>query len=311
MTNVSLQINFAPPDARYAYAVLPHQLSVWGDKVAEIVLTLDLRRSRGVQFGADWEEQRDAIRTLLETACANFPQARISEVDYSRETQARIATRFFGGGVVPVKDFRGGPYYSYFHGLAEVRNPYVLHTDADMLFGGMSQQWLREAVRLLETDQNALFINPYPGPPTADGGIGENARHSPRRVADGVYAFPSVSTRVFLTDLHRLRARIGPISAERMPGLRMMLGALRARRTTHDLPENVLTRAMARTGTHRLDVLGEPPGMWAIHPVTRDGAYYAGLATLVERVERGDVTAEQVGRYNLHPSMLEPLPTDT
>lgn len=304
-SRVTLQINFAPPDARYARKVLPHQLRVWGGQVSEIVLTLDLRRSHGSQFGANWDAQRDEIREILESASAQFPEARISEVDYSLEARTRVADEFFGGRPVPIKDFRGGPYYSYFYGLTDVASQYVLHFDADMLFGGMSESWLPQALEILQSDPDVLFVNPFPGPPRADGGIGENARHSPRRIADGVYAFSNVSTRVFLVDLHKLRARICPIPPTRIPGLRMWLGSLRARRTTHDLPENVLTLAMARTGTYRLDVLGESPGMWAIHPVVRDERYYAGLADLIERVEQGAVTVEQVGRYNLHPTMLK------
>jgi hypothetical protein len=300
---VSLQINLAPSDAPYVGKVLPHQLRAWGGQVSEIVLALDLHRSRGAQFGSRSEQQLDEIRTILARACDRHPHARVAEVDYGGRARADVAERFFGGRPVPLKDFRGGPYYSYFHGLASCAGDVVLHCDADMMFGGLSQTWLSEAIGYLERPE-VLFVNPFPGPPAGDGELVESARYAPVTLAPGVLSFNYVSTRVFLVDLRRLAERICPLVPERMPGLRMRLGALRARRTTHDLPENVLTRAMARAGMQRIDVLGTPPGMWAIHPVVRDARYYEHLSSLVRRVERGAVTPEQLGRYNLHESML-------
>jgi hypothetical protein len=44
--------------------------------------------------------------------------------------------------------------------------------------------------------------------------------------------------------------------------------------------------------------------MWAIHPVLRDEQYYGALTRLIERVEHGATTPEQLGEYNVHPSML-------
>jgi hypothetical protein len=84
----------------------------------------------------------------------------------------------------------------------------------------------------------------------------------------------------------------------------MRLGAIRARRSTHALPEDLISRAMARAGLCRLDMLGSAPGMWSVHPVVRDEDYLSALPSLIERIERGDVTDDQVGQYNLDASML-------
>lgn len=305
MTRASLQINFAPPDARYARIVLPHQLRAWAAQVSEIVLSLDLNRSRSAQFGTDWDRHLEDMRSILDEACREHPHARVSEVDYSPAARRVVADGFFGGREAPLKDFRGGPYYSYFRGLLDCSHSLIMHFDADMMFGGMSQSWLADAADQLGSDQDALVINPFPGPPSPDGTMIGSALHTPRRLGDGVHAFPAVSTRVFLVDLDRLRDRVCPLPPDRVPGLRMRLGALRAGRTTHDLPENILSRAMSASGMHRIDMLGNPPGMWAIHPVTRDDAYYKHLSRLIRRAEAGDVTPEQLGRYDVHRSMLE------
>jgi hypothetical protein len=44
--------------------------------------------------------------------------------------------------------------------------------------------------------------------------------------------------------------------------------------------------------------------MWTLHPRERTDAYYELLAGLIRRIERGDVTEEQRGHYDLHDSML-------
>ena len=71
-----------------------------------------------------------------------------------------------------------------------------------------------------------------------------------------------------------------------------------------DLPERLLGEAMAAAGMHRVDYLGREPGMWTLHPRERTKLYYEVLPELIARIERGDVTAEQRGHYDLHESML-------
>jgi hypothetical protein len=55
----------------------------------------------------------------------------------------------------------------------------------------------------------------------------------------------------------------------------------------------------------RLDFAGREPGMWSLHPAERPPAFLDALPDLVARVEAGDVTDAQRGRFDLHPSMLE------
>ena len=90
-------------------------------------------------------------------------------MDYSRNAVTTISEQFFGGELIPPKDWNGGPFYSYFSGFANARYDYIFHIDSDMMFGGGSQIWIAEARRLIEARPEVMVCNPHPGPPTADG----------------------------------------------------------------------------------------------------------------------------------------------
>jgi hypothetical protein len=286
---VTLQINVAPRDAAHAEWTIPHQLRAWGGQVDEVLFSLD---GRG-----------DEIVGLLDRLCAQHPAARVSEVDYSPAASEPVAKAFFGGPPMPTRDTKGAPIYPYFHGLFQARNDLVLHLDSDMMLGGGSQTWVAEALDLLAGDEDALWCGPLPGPPRADGSIDQAADR-----VDGApftFRFDSMSTRIFLVDRRRLRARLAPIDA-RHPVLphRRVKARLRGR-PPYAAAEMMVTAAMRRAGVHRIDFLGRDPGMWSLHPVYRSPAFYRELPALIERVERGDVPDRQRGRYDVDDSLFD------
>jgi hypothetical protein len=126
----TLQISLAPSDYRHASVLLPHQVRAWREQVDEVLLTVDFHRSTG-RFSARWAEGEKLILPLAQS----IPGARVVTVDYGPAARVRVSAEFFGGGPVPAKDFRGGPYYGYFFGLNAATHDLVLHADSDLLFG--------------------------------------------------------------------------------------------------------------------------------------------------------------------------------
>ena len=173
------------------------------------------------------------------------------------------------------------------------------------MFGGLSQSWIAESVALLERDEDVLCVNPLPGPPPTGGRLPEAVSDRAQVVGRDAYRFEHVSSRIFLVDLERLRSRVCPLYPLRERSVRIFLGALRARRDNFVLPEHVISHAMREAGMYRVDILGESPGMWAVHPVTRTRDYFDNLEGLIQRLERNSVTEEQRGQYNLVESMLK------
>jgi hypothetical protein len=296
---VTLQISLAPSDYRHARELLPHQLRVWRGQVAEVLLTVDFHRSSG-RFSARWEEGKDKIIDLAQSQ----PGARVVIVDYGPAAMARVSTEFFGGQPVPAKDFRGGPYYSYFFGMAEARQTYVLHTDSDMFFGGGSQTWLAEAVGHMDANPEVLFAAPLPGPPTADGRL-RSQEAVPEGETPHAFRFDTMSTRLFLVDRRRFRATIGALRPQRPPSLRSVMKAMVEGNPPQDLPEHLFSRAMHTRGLVRREFLGTAPGMWSLHPPYRSADFYRRLPELVQRVESGDLPAAQAGDHDMNSSLVD------
>jgi hypothetical protein len=218
-----------------------------------------------------------------------------------------VSRRFFGGRGIPAKDFRGGPYYAYFFGLHVAEHDHVFHTDSDMLYGGGSQVWIAEALRLLDERPSVLVCSPLPGPPTADGSPIQQAARIEAHDSPA-HGFNYFTTRLFLLDRRRLVA-LGPlVPLLKFYGRRNRAESWLRRTSVFDLPERLISNAMAEHSLTRFDFLGTRPGMWAIHPDERSARLYDLLPELVRRVESGDVPDTQRGFYDVHESMLSSSP---
>jgi hypothetical protein len=315
---VTLEISIAARDLRHLRTTLPHQLRQWAGQVREIVCTIDLEPTPGeVGLGAAHERQ---LLDFVEDSLSAYPHGRLEVADYSGATQRDVAARFFGGHSVPAKTARAGPFYAYFYGLHVARCQYVLHLDCDVLFGGGSQTWASEAVKLLRERPDILVCGPLPGPPRTDGTIAQAAEREANPAP--AFVFQTVTSRRFLIDLTRLEEHVRPLSVRRhaprrmrvpfslwLKGWRRMQLRDRLRPLTlstlpYDLPERLLGESMTEAGLRRLDFLGDPPGMWSLHPPDRSERFYESLPNLVERVERGDVSDDQRGNYDVVDSML-------
>ena len=302
---VTLQINVAPTDLPHAVHTLPHQMRQWGGQVQEVLFTFDLHRTaRGGRFGEGWEARLGPMQELLRALCDEHPHARVEVVDYDAKHMSEVARDLLGGSVMPAKDTKGAPFYPYFQGLHGASNQLVLHLDSDMMFGGGSQTWVREASELLERHQDVLACNPLAGPPSADG---ELLTQSAERF-DGVpraFRFTSMNSRVYLLDRARLRERLLPM---RLLGPIRLVSRVKARmhgNPPYGAAELVMGAAMREAGMSRVDFLGADPGMWSLHPPFRSEEFYSELPRLIDQVETGQIPQAQLGDYELGDAMLD------
>lgn len=242
MNPVTLQISLAPSDFRYVVHLLPHQISIFSAQVDEILLTYDTHKSNG-HFGKNWEQNNTNMLLFLEELAASNPKIRLLKIDYSSEKKSKIADVFLNKKHIPAKDWRGGPFYTYFFGLYEARNNYVFHIDSDLFFGGGSSTWLKQAIELYESDEKILFINPLPGPPHADGKlIDQTYFHYQKRLTH--FGFSTVSTRLFLVNKQRLS--FFPIKNIRSKKPGEYLKALYRKNPPYRLPEEILSDILSR-----------------------------------------------------------------
>ena len=87
--------------------------------------------------------------------------------------------------------------------------------------------------------------------------------------------------------------------------LRGLLLALLEGNAPRELPERLLTLAMARHGLQRVDFLGAAPGMWTLHPPYRCADFYQKLPELVRQVEAGEMPAAQLGFHDVGDSLVD------
>ncbi len=302
---VTLQINVAPPDAPHAVHILPHQLRTWADQVDEVLFTLDTVRPTAGRFADSWDERAPKMQALLERLVEQYPHARIGAVDPSPEAIQAVAQRFFGLDRIPMKDSRGGPLYSYLFGLHDGAHDLVLHCDSDMLFGGGSQSWVSESKELLATHEDVLVVDPLPGPPRKDGRLFGQPDAIPVPDQPHTYRFTQMSTRIFLMDRARLRARVGAMALPPPLLIRSRLKAMLKGNPLVAMPEQFLTMAMRRHALVRVDRLGSAAGMWSVHPLYRSPAFYEALPEIIRRVETGEVPEEQRGHYDVVDALFD------
>jgi hypothetical protein len=299
---VTLQINLAPTDLRHAQAILPHELRQFGDQVDEILLVLDLNKNRFVD-GAVWERGAAGLRDLAESLRERYPHLRLVDVDPDAEVAAQVATEFSAGVSIPQKDWRGAPIYAYFFGLWAAKHEYILHMDSDMMFGGGSQTWVREAVDLLRGKPDVLLCSPLPGPPTVDGRLTAQTL-TPEPMDSLAFRTEHVSSRVFLLDRSRFGADVRAVDV--VPPSRHKVWLARVDGyEPHECAETLLSIALATSGLSRIDFLGTDPGLWSLHPPYRSELFYADLPNLIARIEAGDVPDAQRGNYDVDDSMVD------
>lgn len=301
---ITLQVSLSPIDYPHARHILPHQLRQWAGQVADVLLVTDTHKVKMGRFAEGWEKNRGPLADLTAELSARYPNVQAVDVDFGPEATKRVSDGFFGGRPVPPKDVRGAPIYPYYWALAAAPQDIVLHVDSDMLFGGGSQQWAREAVAAFEADPDILFCSPLPGPPTRDGSLPGQPKAVPYRTAPHAFRFAGMSTRIFCLSKRRFAERARAITPRR-PGVRGTARAVFTGNPLADLAENGLADAMRREHMYRVDFLGAGPGMWSLHPPMRGAEFYARLPALIDRVESGDVPDAQRGHYNIEDAFFD------
>ncbi len=289
-----MQINLAPGDYQHVRYILPHQLQILAPQVDEVVLTVDTQPGKG-RFAEGWQKYSGLLNVFLENEIrSSYNKARIVPVDYSNESMAKTAEYFFGTKSMPVKDFRGGPFYAYFFGLLSATNDIVFHLDADMLLGGGSQSWINEAIELLRSDPQYFTVSPLAGPLHPNGMlIGQSGWE---KIASHTFRFSEMSTRIFMLDRSVFQTQKLSLTK---PNLRSQIKAIVEGNSNADLPEHLISTFMRENNLKRIDILGSSNGLWSLHPPYRTKSFYENLPGIIKHVENNDMPPSQLGFYDV------------
>jgi hypothetical protein len=308
---IAAQMSTYPMDVRHLEHLLPHQIRALSAMVDRFVVTIDTHQSRSGRYrGNDFEQNLERTRQLIREAGRNYPQLEVADVDYSESAQRAVARYFFGVDSIPVKAWDGGPFYAYFYGLYAANAQYVFHIDGDLLFGGGSKKWVREAIQCMQERPDALVTAPFPGPPRADGKVFGHCEepglaYTREPMEWLAYRHRDVSTRIFMIDLNRFKERLGVFPLHAPSTLQRLKSRLLGNPPHVREAEVVLTRTLQSAGLSRVDMLGSAPGFWSLHPPYRSEAFYRRLPELIRAIENGDVPEGQRGHYDVNDSMID------
>jgi hypothetical protein len=296
---VTLHISLAPRDLRHVRAILPHQLRQFAQAVEEIVFTIDTLGRPAAEAGPELTE----LEALARTGAAAAPKTVLRYVDYSPTRRVEVSRAFFQRGMIPRQTYRVGPFHAYFDGWYATTQPYVFHLDSDVLIGGDARAWIGEAIKLLQSDPAIFTCSPLPGPPRPDLTINQPSQLEPSLA--GAHVIAGLSTRIFFMARSALVRPEPRLPLELAPWKGRLRGWLLERTSGLALPEDIMSRHMARLGRRRVDFLGESPGCWSLHPPFRNPEFYRRLDEVVRRVEEADLPEAQRGDYDLNDSVID------
>ena len=309
--STAAQISTFPMDVRHFEYLLPHQIRAWSSSVDRIVVTIDTHRSRAGRYrGSNFDESLEKLRRLISDARKSYPRLQVADVDYSEATQRAVARYFFDREAIPPKAWDGGYFYSLFYGLYAANAQYVTHFDGDMMFGGGSKTWMQEAIACMEQRPDALVVEPFPGPPRADGQIfgheiSKGLKYRREDMPQLAYRFKHVSSRAFVIDMNRFKDKLGKLPWVSASPLQRLKARILGHPPEVIEAELLISKTLQRFDLYRIDMLGSPPGMWSLHPPYRSEEFYQRLPEFIRTVETGAVPEGQRGHYDLNDSIID------
>lgn len=314
MLPVSLQINTAPVDYAFFPKILKHQLKFFGRMCSEIVITIEERQSERSRWkSSDWKKNFDLIIELCDALKKDYPQLVINIIDYSDEKRKEVSQYFLQqkDRMIPFKDFRGGPYYSYYFGLHSASQPYVFHMDSDILFHGNGEKWLKEATEVLTKDKNVLSVAPIIGPPLKSGQnmpLVHKKRYNPideYSVYGRGYQYKDLSTRIFMVEKERLK-NFCPIT---YPHFDQIMKSWLRKTTPYHTPERSISEQMQKENLVRVDFEGTE-GLFNLHltqGIKKSPEFIQGLDVILNKIEEGFFTEDMRGKHDFSQQLLNSI----
>jgi hypothetical protein len=306
MNNVTLQINLSPLDFPRVLHLLPHQLRTLANQCSELLIIVDLKKSKCKKSsGESWDRNIQPVMDFLyQLKAKHFPGLRIEMVDYSEHTRKLMSKTIMKHGIIPDKDYSGGPFYSYYFGIYTAKNDYVLHTDADMMFGGGYQNWVTEAIEILERDATIFSCSPIAGPPL----LSQDQLPSFYRKKFNPtgkyyflrsYLYNHFSTRTFLINKKSIYKKI----SVQLPNFDHFIKALLRGASPYRYPEGTISEMIKRQKLYRLDFYGYNPGLWCLHP-NGDSKLNEFLPEVLSLIESNQFPDSQRGLCDVHNNLL-------
>jgi hypothetical protein len=270
----SLVTNATLWDGPRVREVLPHWLRVFGDRLSELVVALDLVPPTGriAELHEPSRSSHEDVHATLAALASNDDRIRVVEMP-DADSLRWLTARWFRSGH-PVRCQGGTPILAMLFAIGLAREPLVLRTDCDVLFH--DEGWLDEALKNVDNQTVDLAR------PAAPGGSSAWGRQ--------------VSTRALVLKPQALAETRLPITAHRLGPFRSIERRLTGRPQWLAL-EHMLQREVDAGALTHMVATG---GCW-LHVATAADMARAIELNVVRRIEVGAIPSSQFGYDDFVP----------
>ena len=260
----SLVTNAASKDAGRLLHIIPHWLRVFDQSLVELCVLVDAKPLEGrIADLHATEANLEKVRDVLRLLAGEHKRLRWRELDYG--SLEKVSRQWWTQGK-PVRCQAGSPIFAFSASIMEAKTEFVLRADCDMLFA--DNGWVDEGYRQLTADECDVVSPPR---------LGTNP--------------PEFSSRAFLLNWSRFRARNLPMKLARLDWLRSVQRRVLGRSSVRCFEDTI--NEQITQGRIRHTVLPVALGS-SMHVFRAEDTEAALFPSVVARWEKGEIPRAQI-----------------
>ncbi|PSF32107.1 hypothetical protein C7H19_21935 [Aphanothece hegewaldii CCALA 016] len=301
----SLWFFVARTDLPFMMQTIPHLVKMNNFPFEEKVIAIDTAPLSGEKVNrpgiGTMEELRSCVQKLLDMKVVD----RVVDFNYDPLYRKQVYQKHFGSPLKNTHNYKGYPILGSIFKIEDCKSDFMLHFDSDMMmYQNPNCSWIKEAMILMETHPEIMFIRPLAGPPTEDG---KPIQAKPDGFdEDGFLQFKFFGSRLYLVNRKRFKQML-PIPVIWRPYKHKWLDHLPVSIKTLlniwtgggklDSWEVMVSKKLEQTDYYRATLTS--PNAWTLHPIDRSPAFIKALPDIIKRVENNDYPVKQAGYYDL------------
>ncbi len=294
MKNIALSLMVARTDVLWIKPMLKHICKAHRSIVSKIEIFVDT-----APLGPSFKNRpgvgtmEELYKILNEVKDEGYFDE-IKEISYKPSLRKEIYRRHFGYDLGVTQDFRGYPTYGSIYALENTGSDLVVHFDSDMLFYQKAgTNWIQEALELLESTEEVMFVAPHPGPPREDGMLEQRGLEYHRE--NSFFKFKKFSSRIFLFSNTKFQQLL-PMRPLGISWKRLLWQRISGQSAF--LPwETSVSQALQKSKFIRADLCNND--YWTLHTPDHGPEFVKNLPDIIRKVESGWFPKSQAGDYDM------------